>query len=270
MMKFKEVAVTPHMAAKWLDKNESNRNLAPKRVGAYARDMADGNWHLTPAAIVFNVKGDLLDGQHRLHAVIESGKTIRMTVAYGCDHDIRKYIDRGRGRTLSDRLRMEGVESNLTMKASVARALVYLDCGGQNILVTDDEATEAMEKYDRAFQWLDGATLKKGFKRTAYLSTILWALPLGGRVTEFHEGVQTGVGLKEHSPELAMHRYLAGLGYGGGSSSRTELLLKACACIHGAIEGRRMEKVYASNRGYLALAKMMKKRLPAEGSLVAI
>ena len=268
-MQFKLVSVTPHMAAKWLEKNNSNRGLSAARVSAYARDMVDGNWQVTPQPIVFNVNGDLLDGQHRLNAVIECGKPIQMLIAKGCDHDIRKYIDRGRPRSLKDRLRMEGVDGNIPLKAAVARNLVLLDRGGPNIIVTDNEATAAMEKYARGFTWLESVTVSKEYRRAPFLATVVWSLPLGERVVNFHEGVQTGVELKAGSPELAMRKFLSGV-YNKGGQVGAEIILKTANCIHAALEGRQVRNVYASSIGYKAIAKAMKKRIPDDGRLLNV
>lgn len=267
-MRFQTVNVTPKMAADWLTKNASNRGLSLVRVSSYARDMKDGHWFLNPQPIIKNAKGDLLDGQHRLNAIIEADTAVKMVLATGCDHEIRKYIDRGRHRTLPDRLKMEGMEGRVVLKASIARNLVKLDRGSTRDLVTDSEATQATQKYLKQFTWMEGATLLQGMHRASYVAVILWALPLSPRVAQFHEEVQSGVGLKEKSPAIAMRRFLntsAAKGY----ACQQETILKTCNCVLAAIKGRSMSALYSSSRGYIELAKMLKRELATGGDLTA-
>lgn len=70
--------VTPEMATKLLSscQYEHQRKLRPKLVARYARDMQAGNWMPGGVIELCEHKDDLylINGQHRLHAVVESGK----------------------------------------------------------------------------------------------------------------------------------------------------------------------------------------------------
>lgn len=73
------VKVTPAMAASWLHSNSSNRPLRRTHVQFLAAQMKEGHWVLNGAPIIF-VGRQLMDGQHRLNAVIRSGCTVSMLV----------------------------------------------------------------------------------------------------------------------------------------------------------------------------------------------
>lgn len=75
--------VTPEIAKRWLTRNPRNRVARPATVARYARDMAAGKWHLDGSPIRFDATGTLLDGQHRLAAIIESEATIITAVNQG-------------------------------------------------------------------------------------------------------------------------------------------------------------------------------------------
>src|SRR5437870_5147015 len=76
-MKIREMEVGPELATRWLEGNVHNRKLREDVVARYARDMKAGRWLLTHEPIAFNKNGDtLVDGQHRLWAVVESGATV--------------------------------------------------------------------------------------------------------------------------------------------------------------------------------------------------
>ena len=74
--------VSPMMATLWLEKNVGNRDLSSANISKFARDMIEGKWSLTHQCIAFDCLGNLIDGQHRLHAIIESGEPVEMYVAH--------------------------------------------------------------------------------------------------------------------------------------------------------------------------------------------
>jgi len=75
------VDVTPELAKSWLDANELDRPVSELDVQKYAAHMEAGLWQpLSHNGIAFTEDGMLLDGLHRLHAVIRCGKTVPMVV----------------------------------------------------------------------------------------------------------------------------------------------------------------------------------------------
>lgn len=100
--------VTPKMAKAWLGNNKLNRKLKESVVKRYARDMGNDNWTLTGEPIQFNCDGSLLNGQHRLHAIIESNKTVPIVVATGVDQSAMMHMDTGVKRSFNDWLKMQG------------------------------------------------------------------------------------------------------------------------------------------------------------------
>lgn len=96
--------VTPRLAQKWLQGNVDNRRLREARVLSYAKEMSDGEWDLSPDAITFDSNGTLLNGQHRLTAVVISGLTIRFLVLRGVPVKTQEVMDTGLSRNLADQL----------------------------------------------------------------------------------------------------------------------------------------------------------------------
>lgn len=112
--------VTPEMADRWLKRNTKNRLVRDATVARYARDMAAGKWHIDGSPIKFGPDGSLLDGQHRLTAVIKSNTTILTAVATGIDPAAQSVMDTGRARTSADMLSIDG-EKNAVALAAAAR-----------------------------------------------------------------------------------------------------------------------------------------------------
>lgn len=96
------VDITPTLAKQYLLENKDNRKLREKLIKKYASLMKNGEWVLTDQAISFDVNGRLLNGQHRLNAVVLSGVTIKSLVTRNLPGDSFKYMDQGAMRTQSD------------------------------------------------------------------------------------------------------------------------------------------------------------------------
>ncbi len=96
--------ITAKQAEKYLQFNTNNRPLRKSLVSQYAKDMASGNWRLTHQGVAFNCDGTLLDGQHRLAAIVQSGVTVQMLVARGVDSRNQLVMDDHAKRSAGDAL----------------------------------------------------------------------------------------------------------------------------------------------------------------------
>jgi len=119
-MDFSLVEVTPDLANKWLrNHNQSNpRTASMSVVRKYAKDMTDGRWGMDPNPICFGPNDELLNGQHRLMAVVESGTIQRFWIARNCPAD--SVFDIGKTRSTGDILQSHGVPSARKVGATVA------------------------------------------------------------------------------------------------------------------------------------------------------
>lgn len=111
--------ITPEVAEEMLKDNKGNRKPRPTVWKRYARDMVDGNWSIDSSMIIFDWNGRLIDGQHRLLAVIDSGVTIECVVRRGADPDTRLTIDVGFKRQLKDLLDWNGEVNTTSLAAGI-------------------------------------------------------------------------------------------------------------------------------------------------------
>lgn len=100
--------IGPVQAQQILDtSNHGNRRLRPAAVEKYAMTMKRGDWKLTPEPLVISNTGRLLNGQHRLSAVVAAKTTCQFFIVDGVDDDVFPSIDRGVSRTASDALSLD-------------------------------------------------------------------------------------------------------------------------------------------------------------------
>lgn len=98
------VNITPEQAAKMLERNVRNRSISKARVDYYANEITKGNWMLNGESIRFNNKNQMIDGQHRLSAIIKANVSVEMIVITGLNPEVFKNIDTGKNRSAGDAL----------------------------------------------------------------------------------------------------------------------------------------------------------------------
>lgn len=167
--------ITPEDAQVLLKTNVNNRNLSRRRVEMYANDIKRGAWKLTGDSIKLakNPKtGEvrLIDGQHRLHAIVAAGIAVQTVVATGLQEDAFSVIDRGKIRSYNDVLNMSKIKNANTV-ASVIRPIIVLEAGmnpyGAGIeLVTPEDVVQYAMKNDEHVQW----AVNRSFKMREHLS----------------------------------------------------------------------------------------------------
>lgn len=107
-MRFHTQLVTPDMARIYLEKNKVNRKISNNNVKFLAKQMLEGNFKKTGQTISISKNGNLLDGQHRLMAIILSNVPIELNFCEELEDDIFDVIDTGKNRTTSDILSIQG------------------------------------------------------------------------------------------------------------------------------------------------------------------
>lgn len=118
--------ITPKAAEAMLNANKSNRTLRDGVVEKYAADMGAGRWTACPEPISFYEDGDLADGQHRLFAIIESGKPQEFPVARGVPREAGLNINTGLSRSLIDNARISKTGGELSRAMiACARAMEF-------------------------------------------------------------------------------------------------------------------------------------------------
>lgn len=114
--------ISPEQAARWLERNDNNRNVNVAKVKKMAKDMREGHWDTTHQGIAIASDGTLVDGQHRLLAIVESGVTVRMNVTFNAAKS--QHIDSGNIRSMANRVQMSDYEQYDSLRSKPHRPRV--------------------------------------------------------------------------------------------------------------------------------------------------
>lgn len=117
--------VTPDMAIEALSANTNNRKVMPRRVALLVAEIESSRWCETGNTIKFSRDGELIDGQHRLHAIVKSGIGLRLNVALGLDPDTKPIVDAIMPRKASENIHIAGYANATTLGSLTRLAIPY-------------------------------------------------------------------------------------------------------------------------------------------------
>jgi hypothetical protein len=205
------VMVTPEMAERWLKRNKSNRVLRPAAIDQYARDMAAGKWELT-GTIEFDTSGNLIQGQHRLNAVIKSGVTVTMCVLRGISQSAQRVMDSGVKRQAADNLYMVHGTKNATTVVAIARQKIASEFAVRS--VSNSEIEDYVNEHPEisiaagiAMKYYRGCDISPtvtGLAAWTIADTHGW-----DAAEQFFYTASEKVGLQRHDPVIAMTKFFS-------------------------------------------------------------
>lgn len=154
-MNIQQIIMTPEIARDLLTKNNNNRKIRRGLVVKLCQDIKDGQWHLTHQPVAIDSNGTVLDGQHRLTAIVEAGIAVPLMLATGCQPETMIAVDTGNTRTIGDVMTIKGTK-NATAKAAIMRLYKsYFDqpeymWSGRNVysVQTIEDAVQKIDNFD--------------------------------------------------------------------------------------------------------------------------
>lgn len=129
-MSFSTETITPAKAQEYLGTSVGNRPISKVFVRSYADTMKKGGWMQNGVPIIFDNEGHLIDGHHRLQAVIDANIPVTFDVRRGVPSDAFTTYDNGRHRNLGQILAMQGVQ-RYNMVAAIVNASEALRKAGR-------------------------------------------------------------------------------------------------------------------------------------------
>lgn len=206
--------ITPELARTYLGNNLNNRNLRRQVVESYTQDMKDGHWRFVGDPIRFAADGRLIDGQHRLTAIVESGTTQKTVVIRGLVQASQLVLDTGVKRSFGDHLKFLG-EVNASWYATIVRAVTIWHDGDtlrSKNRVSFSHLEETYEKYPELKDCLSTVRFANETVRTGFVAggLVWWLLNQrdASECAEYFYLVSTGEGLSKGHPIYALRRIL--------------------------------------------------------------
>jgi hypothetical protein len=244
------MVATPTWAAEVLGQcNTRNRKLS-SAWNRLRSAIVRGAWRINGECIVFDTEGVLIDGQHRLHAIAQSGRAVPVLVIYGIDPDSFTTFDQGKKRSGSDVL---STESEFREHAgTTASALAWLARKEQGLLhsssapvpLPNDEILERVRQYPGL---IDSVRRAHGELRTrlmppgmiAFLDYVLGGIdPEAGG--QFLSRVCAGLDVPKDSWEARLRKRLDDFSGHRSSLAQRDLLALVIKSFHGSYRGLRV------------------------------
>ena len=167
------VDVTPEMATEWLSKTPPERQRPTGKI--YIRHLAEmmskGQFQgkLSNDLVQISTSGEVVNGQHRLNAIVLSNTTQTLKVETNVPWESFKVADRGRNKSLRDDMFMSGLNGKLS---SVLSALNAILLGSKtNETPSLEEAKALFDAYEDGLVWIDDVYTSLGKERNKILQS---------------------------------------------------------------------------------------------------
>ncbi len=152
------VEVDPTLASAILSAlNKNNRPISKVLVDKYKIDMDNGTWGTGESNICISDTYRLLNGQHRLAAVVAHGKPVGFMFTFGLSNKEFMNMDAGKKRTNAQKLIIGGVATRYASQlSSVANYLLEYQHGGiggngYGVSPTSDEIYSCVKRWVTEF-----------------------------------------------------------------------------------------------------------------------
>lgn len=253
------ILVTPEMATEWLSHNMKNRSVRKSRVALFARKMASGQWHVTNQGVGFDRDGVLIDGQHRLLAVVMAGVPVRMNVTKNLEPEARLNVDTGSARTAADTLSVIHGTKNAAIVAAIAKKGVAWDLGFR-WMQNYDVSIEEIEWYANTNAAALGRAAEVGSASRKYVaappSLVAFGFYLCARVSAddaekfFVDQLIEGIGLTITDPARVLNKSLSDGAHLKGTAAEFRKLASIISGWNSFRAGKRIQRIHTPSGGW--------------------
>jgi len=201
--------ITPDRARQLLDINHRNRQLSQPAVNRLVEIIHRNEWmEDSTDAIGIDRDGGVVNGQHRLQAVIAANAPIRALIVYGVRPEVIKVIDQGRGRTLAQYLAMSGDYDEPSVLAGALEWIYRMQSGyertmSQEVRPTVPQLLDVLTHHPKLVYSVAPAAEAKGVGVDPKVGTAYhyaFADVNSERADEFFERLGSGEGLENNNP----------------------------------------------------------------------
>lgn len=246
------VIISPVLAELMLARNTDNRRIRRNKVEGLKLALKEKRWKLHLQGVSFDTNGTLDNGQHRLTAIVETGESALMTVAFGQSPEVYGIIDTQTPRNTGDVFQRKGEKYAVALAAAgrLLNNITEFGEGRGNVSVDNETLTAFVE--DKHPDLRDSCHIGSiGFNLKCaptplivahYLITRKYSAEKGEHVDTFFETLRSGLGLAHNRDPIRVLReaILKGLGKTGPRATITACTIKAWNAWR---KGRRVSSV---------------------------
>lgn len=220
-----------------------NRHLRLSHVDTLATLIRKGHWIISHQGVGFNKMGQLIDGQHRLSAIVQSNTPVQIMVTLGLDTETLDAVDRGSLRTIGDIIQItHGIEGG--NKLTAACRVIQREFNGNRQSQTVAGVMEIYRRHQPGLQWtLDAlpgrAALSRAPVRAAFAIAYQVA-PDPQVIEEFARNYISGAHIDDHEPAWRLRELVSSSRRGPSSVhlNDAEWFAGACYALKAHIEGK--------------------------------
>jgi hypothetical protein len=252
------VEVTPLLARQWLATAARNRKIHEIWIERYAERMKRGDWMVTDQGIAFNDAEELIDGQHRLHAVVRANRTITMLVTRGLDQRAQLVMDQGIRRQVHEQIALRENWEVAPIHLAIAKAMIS-GVGGagdreRQSISSDPQLMERFYKHHhQAIEWTAVQFTHEPFVKGVSIAPVMapvaraWYAEDHAELMSFCRVVVTG--MSEHRNDqaaVALRNWLiAGRerGLSTGTSKRILIYKKTEIALRAFLKAEQLERI---------------------------
>ena len=244
--------ITPDRADALLHTSAGNRSISKHLVRFLASEMSSGSWMLNGEPIIISITGKLIEGHHRMHACITSGRPFVTAVTYGVDDGAFVTINTGRTRSPGDVFKIIGIPNSNKMSSVVNKSIYYMhSVGKDSVNEWNVPFTMSKNKLVEVYH----ADAERYIDANAHAYRIYDALPssipsvVGGMhylfstvnpilAADFAEKVRSGANLPEGHPAMALRNAWIKRREAKRRSSSSEMMVITCHAWNAFRHGR--------------------------------
>lgn len=240
-----------------LAKNVVNRPPRKLKIQQYASDMEEGRWNFCADPIVFDEEGNLINGQHRMHAQIKTNMAQNWVVIRKAPKETQNTMDAGVLRSAADTLHFAG-EDNAQLMAAVARLVNHIKkgtLGGSRYNTGNEEILRVVQDNPGIRRSTEMAAKAKGGMTPiapSVLGAAHWMIRQSNTAAEadtFLHRLSTLAGEEEGSPLLALSRRVNELKRNQVRVHARDLLTLVIKAWNYDVEGKSAAKLTYHTRG---------------------
>lgn len=248
--------VTPDMAAEYLEANRNNRKLRKSLVNRLAADIAAGSYQLTHQGVAFDDEGVLLDGQHRLAAIVQAGVACFVLVTRGLPRQSQLVMDDHAKRDAADSIHLATGADVTRDDIAIVRILHSLKVTSGDRQLTRAMLMEAVDRIRDGLAFAKPSISERGTcaacARAGIVSAYYYVQDLE-RLRQFDRillGRSMAEGPGEYAAQLARELIISGRlpTHVGGMMTRRSVLKKLQRLIHAFMSSERITKVYEPDK----------------------